>query len=669
MSILYKKLYKESFCKNIKTTSELNLNSSKYLKEQLVQMIKNWNYSYRGPYAVLEQSNGFGKTKACLGLVDEECYVVYCCLDEKKSNGYPQRSFLADEFLYGRNLEKFYTCYFNAFIDLLNTTEISCLDFFNKYIKNSDRDYSQTIMDLVESQIKNFSNDRDVPFYKGNKPLIFIFDDASSLLKVNRNYKGSTTCFDLIRNVLSNLRNNIFVLFVNMFTISSNFDVKIDPDPSARIAYRSLKELEPIYLLPTWDLYADQVKIEKISDSVKFENICMYGRPLWGSLLQTRKNSGQKYDYIGFSELYDLAIFKLTCGKMTESLNSNDILAVVGCRLGVIQPKSISRRQELVANNMAVCVYVKNSEYLFDIVYPSEPILAESAAFVKGVIGYVKIVESLIESLESSSVSIDDKAGLIGKLILLIAKDKAGRSVRVNEPFLYLNVVQVGVFLQKLYGECDEKCGNETNNWTCSSQNKKCVIKLVNEQLQDPDTLLNGYINFNHFVQSKTNMSETQLLPALKRCVAFQCKQNEKSINFVIPVCLNKDNLESISAIMVKVKLNNNPKNLENKSFVEYAFTEMSEDFDPYKGFLVLYMQLGQPKNKTSFISSLKPKEDHEFNKYHAIIYSQGISRDVFPILESDLDEKLVKLSQADDNPYLCNDFTSKKIYDSYFSL
>ncbi|CAF1049329.1 unnamed protein product [Brachionus calyciflorus] len=667
MSIRLEELLKDSLSKNFKTNLQLELNPSKYLKEQLVEMMKSWNYKYRGPYAVLEQSNGFGKTKACLGLVDEECYVVYCNLGDKKSMGYPKRSSIADKFIFDWCSESYYNRYFNAFIDLLNTTEISCLDFFEKY-NELDGHYSKTVEDLVEYQIRNSEYDRSISFYKGIKPLIFVFDEASYLLKVN-DFRGSKTHFDVLRNTLSKLSNNIFVLFVNMFTISSNFNTKRDLDPSARNAYSSLYELEPIYLLPNWDLYADQVKIEKIDDSVKFENICMYGRPLWGSLLQTWLNSGNKYNSLSYKEWNNLALNGLTGGKMTESLNSNDILAVVGCRLGVIQPKSISRRQELVANNMAVCVYVKNSEYLFDIVYPSEPILAEAAAYVMHSIGYDKIVESLIESLKYSLISINDKAGLIAKLILLIAMDKAGKDIRNNMPFLCLNVVQVGFFLQKLYGKCDENCGNETNNWTCSSQNMKCVLKLVNEQLQDPDTLLNGYVNFNHFVQSKRNMSEAPLLPALKRCAAFQCKQNEKSINFVIPVCLNKDNLESISAIMVKVKLNNNPKNLENKSFVEYAFTEMSEDFDPYKGFLVLYMQLGQPKNKTSFISSLKPREDNEFNKYQAIIYSQGISHEMFSILESGLDEKLVTLSQAEESPFSRGEILNKKIYDSIFSL
>ncbi|CAF0871775.1 unnamed protein product, partial [Brachionus calyciflorus] len=442
MSRRFEELLEDSLCKNFKTNSQLDLNPSKYLKEQLMEMMKSWNYKYRGPYAVLEQSNGFGKTKACLGLVDEECYVVYCNLDDKKSIGYPKRSNMAYQFLKEWNDEKFYISYFNAFIDLLNTTEISCLDFFKKYNQFDVYNY-KTVEDLVESKEKNSVYDQNISFYTGNKPLIFVFDEASPLLQVKRIVNSSETYFDRLRKILSKLSNNIFVLFINMFTISNSLDAKRNPDPSAKITLSSMIEFEPIYLIPNCDIYVDELQILKIEDSVEFENVCMYGRPLWGSLVQTKLDKCRKYNFLNLKELYSLVLNRLTGGKMTESLNSNDILAVLGCRLGVIQPKSISRRQELVANNMAVCVYVKNSEYLFDIFYPSEPILAESAAYLMGVIGHVKIVEILIESLESSSVSIDDKVGLIAKLILLIAMDRACRMTRGNEPFLYLNVVQV----------------------------------------------------------------------------------------------------------------------------------------------------------------------------------------------------------------------------------
>ncbi|CAF0712372.1 unnamed protein product [Brachionus calyciflorus] len=644
--------------------------SPKYLKEQVTYLMRKWLLFYRGPYAVLEQSDGFGKTKACLGLVDEEFYVVYCCLCEDDSHEYPKRSCLADRFFSNWNTENFYACYFNSFIDLLNTTEISCKDFYEKYSQRLDGSDSPIVKKLIKSQFQNSSDDPKISFYKGSKPLIFIFDEASSLLKVNRQYEGTYSYFDIMRFLLPKLEQNVFVLFVNMFNISNNFDAKREPDPDLRIAYGSLNEFEPICLLPNWDLFADQVKIEKIADSVKIENICKYGRPLWSSLLLTKIRQRKKCDSSNYKELYDFAINKLTFGKMTESLNSIDILAVLSCRIGTIKPKSISSCQDLVAHNMATSILIKNSEYIYDIAYPSEPILAESAAFLMGAIGYIKIVESLIESFKSSLISnYDDKKGLIAKLIILNAKDQASRRIGANEPFLYLNVVKVGVFLQKLYGKCHANCGCEQNNWLCSSENSKCIIKLVNEQLQDTTKLMNGYINFNHFFQSKKNMSEQPLLPALKRCAAIECKQNENSINFVIPVCLNKENFKSISAIMVKVKLDNNPNNIEHKSYVQYAFTEMSDDFNPYKGFLVLYMQFGTSKNKTTFISSLKSKKDHEFNKYQAIIYSQGISREIFPILESGLDEKLVTLSITEENLFSDDDIEKKKIYDSYFSL
>ena len=161
-------------------------------------------------------------------------------------------------------------------------------------------------------------------------------------------------------------------------------------------------------------------------------------------------------------------------------------------------------------------------------------------------------------------------------------------------------------------------------------------------------------------------MTETMLAPALKRCVAYQCRRNEKSIDFVIPVCINENNFESISDLMVQVKLYHHPHIIKYKSYTDYAFNFMSKDFLAINGFLVLYMQLGEPKSKKPFMSCLSPKEQSELTDFQAIIYTQGISNEIFPALTPALAAKFVAFSQANKKIFKkSGDSDSNDIYET----
>ncbi|RNA30748.1 hypothetical protein BpHYR1_025586 [Brachionus plicatilis] len=61
-------------------------------------------------------------------------------------------------------------------------------------------------------------------------------------------------------------------------------------DVSVWIAFGEMEVFEPNYLLPNWDVFVDEAKIEKMKDTVKFENICMFGRVLWGFWIDSKKN-------------------------------------------------------------------------------------------------------------------------------------------------------------------------------------------------------------------------------------------------------------------------------------------------------------------------------------------------------------------------------------------
>ena len=77
---------KNSFIENafkceLKKPAYSNLNSKDYLKLIINNYLKeNENVdTYHGPYSVICQSSGFGKSRACLSLKDD-FYIVYICL-------------------------------------------------------------------------------------------------------------------------------------------------------------------------------------------------------------------------------------------------------------------------------------------------------------------------------------------------------------------------------------------------------------------------------------------------------------------------------------------------------------------------------------------------------------------------------------------------------------
>lgn len=98
-----------------------------------------------------------------------------------------------------------------------------------------------------------------------------------------------------MRSVISefNQYKKIFVLFLDTFSSLSSFMPNRWLDPLEKTSETLL--IEPFFLLPNWDVHTNFEEIQTPQDSLLFENICSFGRPLWGSLSEA-KNSFKKYD-------------------------------------------------------------------------------------------------------------------------------------------------------------------------------------------------------------------------------------------------------------------------------------------------------------------------------------------------------------------------------------
>ncbi|RMZ97921.1 hypothetical protein BpHYR1_008492, partial [Brachionus plicatilis] len=419
----FSELVEESFKIGLKQHSKLSFNSQEYLSKKLKCLIKKFDTKYYGPFTTLCQSSGFGKSRACEALVDENFYVVYCCLRKKFSTtNFPPRSTLANFLQTNQNQETLitkYKCYFNLFIDMVSSEKIGCREFFEKYSHMN----KEIMTCLAENKLKSTNKNSLLSLYLGSEPLVFIFDESSSLLDSN---SAEECSYFILRRVLSQLEGNVFVLFLDTFTNLSEYHPQKFADPSARISTCQKILFEPIYLLPNWDLFADYDLIQTINETVKIENICRFGRVLWGSLMHTKLNSNGKFTSVSDDKIYDLAISKLLGGKKwnVANLDKNECLAVASFRIGTIKPRRVSTCQELVANNMAICTSVSINNDFFEIEFASEPILAIASAFLINDFGIDKLLESIIQSIESSLIARGERGETIAKLILINTIDR-----------------------------------------------------------------------------------------------------------------------------------------------------------------------------------------------------------------------------------------------------
>ncbi|RNA24738.1 hypothetical protein BpHYR1_026652 [Brachionus plicatilis] len=132
--------------------------------------------------------------------------------------------------------------------------------------------------------------------------------------------------------------------------------------------------------------------------------------------------------------------------------------------------------------------------------YPSEPILAAASAILMEQ-NFPFILNTLIIMTKSNLISTGGKGEIIAKLILQRAIGKA--------------------FL--------------------SSGTSQSSIKYINS------------------VKVESSMKYLSIVNSLKRYAAILCIRNQMVFDLIIPVSINENDFQSISAIMIQVKLNENP--------------------------------------------------------------------------------------------------------------
>jgi hypothetical protein len=208
-------LIEHAFKKDLRKKSCIGLDAGKFLIDEIHEIKRTgglnfWKY---GQFTNICQSDGFGKTKACCSLVNQNCYLVYCSLRDKNSLGYPKRSCLADLFLEEdtpEQLKKKFIAYQNAFIEILNGKEesIQCDEFFKTYEQREDNFF---VRDVVLKKIQE-AKDNDMLYdYINRRWLIFVFDDLAAFFRS----RSTETNFHILRSVLDNGNSKVFTIFVD----------------------------------------------------------------------------------------------------------------------------------------------------------------------------------------------------------------------------------------------------------------------------------------------------------------------------------------------------------------------------------------------------------------------------------------------------------------------
>ena len=341
-------------------------------------------------------------------------------------------------------------------------------------------------------------------------------------------------------------------------------------DPSTRVNNKSIDLFPPIYSLPTWDLctsIAKQYQVKIMSQLVDMNHISSYGRPLW---YVTWINIPLVFrgEINRIIKLIEFVKNKLQCGvKYSQSTNENSydrlfLLAVIGCRVAIHLTPTSREAVDLVADFMAINLFVTKDRSRIFTTYGSEPILAEAAARLWNEDGkcytdgeknniFLDAIPKIGDFITERTINQGHQGELAARLILLRAMDASVNKCKKN-PINGLNFtgyVTVGQFLKVFIGE-------ENFKEFCQKNKQKNNLELF----------LSGGICFNHFIQftkkevgrniDTLEMSRKEVhLEFTKRLGAMACEPGHEGTDIEIPVYLPSNANQSSDEISLRFLL------------------------------------------------------------------------------------------------------------------
>jgi hypothetical protein len=320
-------------------------------------------------------------------------------------------------------------------------------------------------------------------------------------------------------------------------------------------------------------------------DSNDLRQVFKIGRPLWNAYIE----SGMK-----LSMVLELAVAKLSRGSYTKSASYASTnyrfhasMAICGIRFGMFTFTSSSLASDLVANYMAICVSISTQRNDLMICYPPEPILAEAAARLclsmndsgeMNFAHYVNVLDDLKTAMALGTVNAGDRGELIGRIVLLIAKDISSK--KHNPAGLFSDPVPLKVFLD-------------------------CLLRSTKD-LPTLGHLENSLISFTHFGLCEYDpTAEKTLKDFYRNRTAIITKKNYAAVDLVIPLLLPASQVYGFIRIQVK----NTEASMQSKVSAEFKASKEENCLGVYLQMNGMSMFIGADNNDSS-----KTDKDQSFS-------------------------------------------------------
>ncbi|OAV99537.1 hypothetical protein PTTG_12605 [Puccinia triticina 1-1 BBBD Race 1] len=522
--------------------------------ETLRDYIVKWESNlYRAPYTSLVGPTMSGKTRLILELA-KHVPVVYICLRPPNSTGQPPRSELADLMLPDRavkvDLEQHYTHLLTAifrvvasFFSKPNRRRQAIndqLNAWNKYSFQLDNvpvqfayDVQEKMKMLAESKNSRFrisalrdaakKMNQGIPGAKGVAPVLLAIDEARNLADEKNN--DDLSYFHLLRRILAELPTSggFFSLFIDTSSRLANFPLALDDVPSARPDGHGAKLFEPIYRIPSLDLFVPGPPknwLELLSPA----RLLSYGCPFYGLYYEHATKKG------GANQLENtmcIAGLKLLCRSefpTSKMLTQPQIFALLGSIIHTRLYNESALHTQLVSSHAAHCMFIDPAGEFIISDYPSQfPYASAAGAFLaRSPFSWERCIDVLALAVQDGLLADGDAGEMATRLILIYAMQqtkildsgneftiKQGHSGRLRD------------FLGTLTGKDPQEI-------MLGAEDPKHRTRLLAE----------GRIFFNHFTRIGYTPSAEELMEFLYEGLAVQCKPGQHGLDDLFTIYL-----------------------------------------------------------------------------------------------------------------------------------
>jgi hypothetical protein len=405
-----------------------------------------------------------------------------------------------------------------------------------------------------------------------------VFDEASSLLKLDGSGKPDPGCYHALNRIISRLKTRSIWFFflstesqVGMLIPANDVERTGDYsyDPSARIARTgglSLGRFPPFLGL---QLDVEDRKrmldpdsrtkelLKTMNEFAQPEHMAMFGRPLWFG-----------YDPV---EMNRLAKLKLVGGRQGTAYDARDVhhvFAALSFRLSLDvclqNPRTHSLARTAVNSFMRVVISMDQETGILDTVTPSEPVVAKAAMEHLCENGnWSDSIRTLAEELlDKGLIDKGLKGELYSRFILILARDWLQKNASLPKSVPQLQATfTVQQFLMALYGE-----------------NHHTSVLLIPRKIRE------AWMNFNHFVPTDENLTP-KVIPGLlhdllRRSAAMQLAHDQPTYDKLIPIYFgNPDEPFKVSCCgVILVQDKNKDQATTPRNIFGEAFTEVNPE-------------------------------------------------------------------------------------------